>query len=159
MKKILLGTVLMISGMSHSQSASPDVIATAGAHFAIPSMQMSWTLGETVTQTVSAGSSTFTQGFHQSNISLIGVETLAENVKITAYPNPTSDFLTIDVSNTALNSQLLLVDASGKILFTQPVTDVHFQVDFTSYAKGVYYLNFKNEQGQILQTISLQKIN
>jgi hypothetical protein len=159
MKKILLGTVLMISGMSHSQSASPDVIASAGAHFAIPSMQMSWTLGETVTQTVSAGSTTFTQGFQQANISLIGVETLVDDVNISVYPNPISDFLTIEVSNSALNSQLFLIDASGKNLLSQTVTEVDFILDFTPYAKGTYYLNFKNDQGQVLQTLTLQKIN
>lgn len=159
MKKILLGTTLMISGMSHSQSASPDVIASGGAHFAIPSMQMSWTLGEAVTQTLIVGSTTFTQGFQQSNISVIGVETLVEAVEINVFPNPISDFLTIEVSSTVLNSQLQLVDASGKNLLTETVTELNFKLDFTPFAKGTYYLNFKNEQGQILQTITLQKIN
>jgi hypothetical protein len=159
MKKILLGTTLILSGISYSQSASPDVIATAGAHFAIPSMQMSWTLGETVTETVTDGSTTFTQGFQQSNVSLIGVEIVDPMVEISVFPNPISDFLTVEVSGTALNSQFVLIDGAGKAVLSDKVTALTFTIDFTTYAKGVYYLNFKNELGQILQTITLQKIN
>ena len=159
MKKILLGTTLIFSGISYSQTASPDVIGSAGAHFAIPSMQMSWTLGETVTATVTDGSTTLTQGFHQSNVSLIGVEIVDPTVEISVFPNPISDFLTVEVSGTALNSEFLLIDGAGKTVLMDKVTELKFTIDFTAYAKGVYYLNFENEQGQILQTITLQKIN
>lgn len=159
MKKILLGMALIFSGISYSQTVSPEVIASAGAHFAIPNMQMSWTLGETVTETFSNGSSTFTQGFQQSNISLVGVESLDTNVEIQVYPNPISDFLTVTVSANALNSKMLLIDGSGKTVFTGTVGELDFKIDFSAYAKGMYYLNFTNEQGQILQTITLQKIN
>lgn len=159
MKKILLGIALIFSGISYSQTASPDVIGAAGAHFAIPTMQMSWTLGETVTATVTDGSTTFTQGFHQSNVSMIGVEIVDPTVEISVFPNPITDVLTVEVSGTALNSQFVLFDGAGKTLLTDKVTELSFKVDFTAYAKGVYYLNFENEFGQILQTITLQKIN
>ena len=120
---------------------------------------MSWTLGEPITQTFSNGSATLTQGFQQSNISLVSVENLDPLIEIRAYPNPISDFLTIELSDNALNSEMQLIDATGKVVLLGRVTAPKFTLDFTAYSKGTYYLNFKNENGSILHTITLQKIN
>ncbi len=159
MKKLLLGITLFLSTVTIAQSVSPEVIASAGAHFAIPTIQMSWTLGEPITQTFSNGSATLTQGFQQSNISLVSVENLDPLIEIRAYPNPISDFLTIELSDNALNSEMQLIDATGKVVLLGRVTAPKFILDFTAYSKGTYYLNFKNENGSILHTITLQKIN
>lgn len=159
MRKTVLVLMTSSSLLAHSQSVTPEVVASAGAHFAIPSIQMSWTLGETVTQTLANGSATLTQGFHQSNISLVGVENLDPTVEINVYPNPISDIVNIELSANVLNSQMQLIDGAGRTVLTELVTELKFKIDFTSYSKGTYYLNFKNDKGTILQTITLQKIN
>ncbi|MCJ8291980.1 MAG: T9SS type A sorting domain-containing protein [Crocinitomicaceae bacterium] len=159
MKKTLLGLALFTSSISIAQSVTPDVIATAGAHFAIPSIQISWTLGEPVTQTLSNGSGQLTQGFQQSNISVVGISDYDFSYSVTAFPNPTIDVVRIKLSDNVSDGLINIVDPTGKIIFEKEITETEFLLDFAPYSQGTYFLNFTNEDGVLLHTIRLQKIN
>ncbi|MDG1333472.1 MAG: T9SS type A sorting domain-containing protein [Crocinitomicaceae bacterium] len=159
MKKILLGLVLFSSSISIAQSISPDVTATAGAHFAIPSMQISWTLGEPITQTLSNSSATLTQGFQQSSISVIGISDYDFTYTVEAFPNPTIDVVNIVLSENVSEGKLTIVGPSGITIFTKNITESEFMLDFAPYAQGTYFLNLSNTEGTLLHTIRLQKLN
>jgi len=49
-----------------SQSVTPDVIASSGGNYNGSGANLSWTVGELVTETYSAGNTTLTQGFQQT---------------------------------------------------------------------------------------------
>ncbi|SIR01396.1 hypothetical protein SAMN05880574_1522 [Chryseobacterium sp. RU37D] len=64
---------------------------------------------------------------------------------INIYPNPSTDIITINITNPELmNTKAILLDISGRkikdIEIKQPIT----LIDFTSYAKGVYLIKFNN---------------
>ncbi len=66
MKTILIfipfmGLAVLLSG----QSLSPEVISTSGDYFENTNASLSWTLGETVTETFANGNIFLTQGFQQ----------------------------------------------------------------------------------------------
>jgi len=69
MKKIIsilyLLTYLHISILSHSQSIDRSVIASGGGYYTSANASLSWTLGESVTQTFQSAVNTLTQGFQQ----------------------------------------------------------------------------------------------
>ncbi len=52
-------------GLLQAQSLKPSVIASAGGNYSGASLQVSWTLGETFTQTLVNGNAMLTQGFQQ----------------------------------------------------------------------------------------------
>jgi hypothetical protein len=61
-------------GWVQAQSLSPEVVATAGDHFATSTAQLSWTLGEPVIETFTDAAATqLTQGFHQTNLMVVAV--------------------------------------------------------------------------------------
>jgi hypothetical protein len=159
MKKILLGLVLIASSTLNAQSVSPEVTATAGAHFAIPSIQMSWTLGEPITSTLTSPSSQLTQGFQQPGVAIVGISDYDFSYSVEAFPNPTIDVVRIQLSENVSNGKLNIVDPTGKIIFFQDITESEFLLDFATYAKGTYLLNLMNESGTLLHTVRLQKIN
>lgn len=159
MKKILLGLTLITSSISIAQSISPDVTATAGAHFAIPSIQISWTLGEPVTQTLSSGSTVLTQGFQQSNISVVGIFDYEFSYEVKVFPNPTIDVVRVELSEDVTSGSLSIIDPTGKTIFVRDITESDFTLDFAMYSQGTYLLNLMNETGSLLHTIRLQKIN
>lgn len=159
MKKILLGLTLLISSISVAQTVSPNVTATAGAHFAIPSIQMSWTLGEPITQTYSGASVQLTQGFQQSNISVVGISDYDFTYSVEAFPNPTIDVVNIRLSDNITEGRLHIIDPSGKIIHEKEITESEFLLDFAPYSQGTYFLNLTNENGVLLHTIRLQKLN
>jgi hypothetical protein len=159
MKKILLGLVLFTSSISTAQSVSPEVIATAGAHFAIPSIQISWTLGEPITQTLSNSSAQLTQGFQQSNISVVGISDYDFSYSVEAFPNPTIDVVRIELSDNVSEGSLSIIDPTGKTILVKDITESEFLLDFAPYSQGTYFLNLMNENGMLLHTVRLQKIN
>ena len=159
MKKTLIGLVLITSSISLAQSVTPDVTATAGAHFAIPSIQISWTLGETITQTLSNSSAQLTQGFQQSNISVVGISDYDFSYSVEAFPNPTIDVVRIKLSDNVTDGRLSIIDPTGKIIHEKEITESDFILDFAPYSQGTYFLNLMNQDGVLLHTIRLQKIN
>jgi len=58
----------LLHGLGFSQSADLQVISSAGGNFNGLMMQQSWTLGETVIETVAGPGVMFTQGFQQSDM-------------------------------------------------------------------------------------------
>ena len=62
MHKLLILFLSLSSGWVQSQSLSPEVIATAGEHFATANAQLSWTLGEPVIETYAPGGNP--KGYH-----------------------------------------------------------------------------------------------
>jgi hypothetical protein len=159
MKKTLLGITLISSTFSFAQSITPDVTASAGAHFAITSVQMSWTLGETITETLSDGSTQLTQGFQQSNIQLVGISDFDFTYSVTAFPNPTIDVVRIQLSENSVDGRLNIIGPAGKIVLEREITESDFLLDFASYSQGTYFLNLMNQNGTVLHTIKLQKLN
>ncbi len=159
MKKTLLGLALISSSISIAQSVTPDVTASAGAHFAIPSIQISWTLGETITQTLSNSSAQLTQGFQQSNISVVGISDYDFSYSVEAFPNPTIDVVRIKLSDNFTEGRLSIIDPTGKIIHKKEITESEFILDFAPYSQGTYFLNLMNSTGELLHTVRLQKIN
>lgn len=58
---LFLGTAFHV----HAQSLSPQVIATSGGYYSNAAGSLSFTVGETVTPTITSGGYTLTQGFQQ----------------------------------------------------------------------------------------------
>ena len=69
MKYIIAITCANILFCSYGQSTSPEVISSARNHFENGSAQVSWALGEPITETVSNGTNELYQGFHQTRLS------------------------------------------------------------------------------------------
>lgn len=56
-----------------AQSLSPQVIASSGGYYSNGSGSLSWTLGETMTETFTSGSPQLTQGFQQPDAVLVNI--------------------------------------------------------------------------------------
>jgi acetyl esterase/lipase len=85
---------------------------------------------------------------HSVIIEGLGID--SEGLIIDVYPNPFNDLLTIE-SNWSIN-QLLLIDASGKVLIHQSdLTGANsiLQLNTASLASGVYWLKIYSESGQV----------
>ena len=159
MKKTLLGLALFTSSISIAQSVTPEVTASAGAHFAIPSVQISWTLGETITETLTNSSAQLTQGFQQSNIAVVGISDYDFSYSVEAFPNPTIDVVQIKLSDNVTQGRLTIIDPTGKLIHEKEITESEFLLDFAPYSQGTYFLNLMNDDGILLHTVRLQKIN
>lgn len=156
MKRILLAGVVISSVAAYSQTASPEVISTAGNHFDNGTIQVSWTMGEPIIQTLSNGTTEVTQGFHQTNLSAVSVMDIEAWIAFDAFPNPVINSLTVEVDQDAMGLDLTLIAPDGRIAFTQKINEMSQTIDFTEYASGTYFLNLSKE-GKMIKTFKIQK--
>ncbi len=163
MKKIIL-TLLPLAGavLVNGQSISPQVIGSAGTHYAAGNAQLSWTVGELVITTVSNGSNIITQGFHQTLLTATAVEEQTEaGINVNVFPNPTQDVLNVNIVNNLKDLQMELFDMNGKLLQAREIgaAEGTVQINMTEYARANYLLRVYAVDGSVNYTYKVQKMN
>ncbi len=145
-----------MTSLAMSQTANPELLSSAGESFSNSTYRLDWSVGECITATHSAGDYVLTQGFHQNTYVISAIEDFASDVNISVYPNPATDLLTIyfPTSEIPVNVKISLADINGNILQQAEVKTDKEQLNFSGYAKGVYFLFVKQES----QTIKSFKI-
>ena len=95
-----------------------EVVTTAGSHGETSSGSLSWTVGESVIETITDGTITLTQGFQQSKLTVTAINDLKiPGIELSVYPNPTNSFLSIEVKADKQRDLLLsLFDLHGRLI-------------------------------------------
>ena len=154
----LFATVLLLCGSAiFAQTIQNSVISSTGGSASLGNVKMDYTLGETVIETFSAGGYTLTQGFHQTNLTLVAIENVELFAEITIYPNPATDFIYVEIPENHAVLEFLLYDVSGKLLKTYAHSSTHLTIDLGVYARGTYYLQAVNLKNKEVKTFKLVK--
>ena len=160
MKKIfILTTAVLAFFISNAQEQ--EVISSAGEHYSNGSVQISWTLGEIVTETATDGNNIVTQGFHQTNLTITKIEEEYINnvdASITIFPNPTSDLATINLTDVDISNFIFeLNDNKGKTILKKNFESESEVIDFSQYAASIYYIRIYNKSGTYANTFEVIK--
>ena len=127
--------------LSFSVSAQ-TVISSAGKTTINGNYNVSWTVGETVINTLSAGGTILTQGFHQPLLIEILPTGLEKGLLLDmiAYPNPAFDKVLFKGGDPSGIYHVRVVDKLGKILLqkTLPASDLEILVE--GYNNGTYLI-------------------
>lgn len=163
MKKIITTlTICLLAFQGMAQSIDRQVISS----FGLISTTASSTVGEVVTETKTNGSFTINQGFQQTTKKAedpnTSIEKLSLNVDYSLFPNPTINTLNLELS-AAEKSQLniQIYNAVGQAVSTNQEVNLketwtgNWDVSF--YTAGVYFLNIKDENQKIVETIRFIK--
>jgi len=162
--KPLITIIAIIPLFVFGQSIERQAIGTTMAWGTASSIQLSYTAGEAVVETGSAGTIILTQGFQQpsSGTGGVGIDDLQSGLSIEAYPNPTNGDVIIEFNvNEAMNLEVGLYDLLGKkAVISAKNLAVHdnlkHRMNLSGIANGTYLLSFKNSDG-ILGTIKVIK--
>lgn len=155
----LLIVAIGITTVAISQSASPELVSSSGDSFSNTSYQLDWSIGESLTATHNAGTYVITQGFQQSSYEITAIDDLSGSGVVTVYPNPATDFITVDIGDPAgfENPQgLVLTDMNGKVLLLEKIVGSKQQLDFSTYPAGIYFLTVKQEN-QVIKSFKIIK--
>lgn len=74
---------------------------------------------------------------------ITGVKTPLTQLQIKAFPNPTSDFVTV---STAANAWLQVVNAQGQILQTIQTQEGTTQLDLSNNPAGIYWIHYFDKE-------------
>jgi len=74
---------------------------------------------------------------------------------IRVYPNPTRDYVNIDLNRFSLydNYSLKIVDTQGRVVFDKKCSQPSFEINMNEFGtRGLYYLQFLNPENKVLDT-------
>ncbi|GAE63436.1 Por secretion system C-terminal sorting domain-containing protein [Chryseobacterium indologenes] len=140
MKKLYVLTGFLLSVTFYSQSligninsggiSNNNLMHTVGEIYVVPDdpdQQNSGTLGM----------------LYQTVLDVLGVtEVVVKQDKVIVYPNPTADYVTLQISLKEKPREVSVYDLSGKLIMQKEINNN--RIDLSSLLKGVYLLTFKN---------------
>jgi hypothetical protein len=139
MKRIAI--ICVIIGLAISLHAQEAVVASGNYH-QNASGSISWGLGETAIQTLTAGENIITQGFQQTRLIITSVNELPGiDFTISAYPNPAHDFINLKVDKEDFEKiRYELFDQNGRILKAETFETNPVIISFQGRSAGIYFV-------------------
>ncbi|MCF8297624.1 MAG: T9SS type A sorting domain-containing protein [Saprospiraceae bacterium] len=146
-RNILKLTILFLSSFVLVGLHAQEAIPASGGNASGSGGSVSYSIGQMVYSTNTGTNGSVAQGVQQPfEISeVIGLEEAKGiSLKCTAFPNPTTEFLTLKVdASSALNIQSLnyqLYDISGKLLESKKLTSNEITISMANFVTATYFL-------------------
>lgn len=160
LKKRLQLCVLLLFGFGLTGLQAQTSVNTTGGNASGNGGSASYSIGQVVYQTHIGANGSVAEGVQQAyEISVVTAIEKAKtiNLLVTAYPNPTSDFLTLSISEFKLSGlSYQLFDLSGKLLFDEKITAGQTQIVMSQLVPASYLLVVKQENMR-LKTFKIVK--
>jgi hypothetical protein len=155
-KHILIITAgLLWAGLTQAQEAAN----TSGGEATGTGGAVSYSIGQVVYTTNTGSSGSVAQGVQQSyQILTVGNEETTLNISLTLFPNPATDYLTIQISNFD-NEKLTyqLSDLNGKLLSFGSITGRSTLINMSSMPTATYLVNILNQENKTVQLFKIIK--
>lgn len=122
--------------------SAQTVISSAGKTTINGNYNVSWTVGETVINTLSAGGTILTQGFHQPLLIEILPTGLEKGLLLDmiAYPNPAFDKVLFKGGDPSGIYHVRVVDKLGRILLQKTLSASDLEILVEGYDNGTYLI-------------------
>jgi len=119
----------------------------------------SYSVGQVVYTTNTGSTGSVAQGVqHAYEIFTVGIKETELNISLTAFPNPTTENLTLQISdynNEQLSYQLF--DMQGKQLSNGQITAQQTQINMNSLPTATYFVNVVNQENKKVQSFKIIK--
>ena len=151
-KNTLFAGLFLLSVALNAQ----EVISSQGDSYTNTSNTLDYTLGEPVIETVSDGTNDLTQGFHQTLLTIVGIEDLDVNFSVNIFPNPTAEIVNLNIEKfKGVTYHLFTVE--GKLLAEAQLTEQLTTVNVGDYPKGTYLLTLSEKENKKIKTYRIIK--
>ena len=142
-KKLKLSAVLLL-GLGLTGLRAQESINATGGDASGNGGSASYSVGQFVYTTNTGTTGSVAQGVQQPyEISVVtGLEEAKGiNLSVSAYPNPTTDFLKLKVESKKLKDlSFQLFDINGKLLQNKKLTGSETQIDMSNYVPATYFV-------------------
>jgi hypothetical protein len=142
-KRLKLSAVLLLGLGLTGLQAQTSVNATSG-NASGSGGSVSYSIGQVVYTTNTGTSGSVAQGVQQSyEISVVTAieEAKGINLSVSAYPNPATDYLILEVKDFELSTlHFHLYDMSGKLLQTQKITGSQTNIVMSNLVPATYFV-------------------
>jgi hypothetical protein len=136
-------------------------VNTSGGNATGSGGTVSYTIGQIVYTTNSGSTGSIAQGVQQPyEISIVqGIENLAVHLQLNAYPNPTSDYISLTIDNKVFsNGSLQLYDINGKLIESKKIIASVEKISLASLPSATYFLKVTIDDKEV-KTFKIVKTN
>lgn len=160
MKKLLIIIAAGFSFGLQAQTADQYVIGSLGGSFTNANIDVNFTAGEAVIQTLSSAQVIITQGFHQPEMadSTNSLNEINTKGTIALYPNPTNAILNVrleDFGQLAGEAELEIYNLNGQRVYSETIYSIgngSIQLNVQGLESGHYQLRIRTTDGFVSRT-------
>lgn len=148
-KKVKLSVLLL--GLGLTAQAQQATTATGG-NATGSGGTVAYSVGQIVYTTNTGTTGSAAQGVQQPyEISIVlGVEDHQISLNLQAYPNPTTDYLTLNIGNAELSTlNFQLYDTSGKIIAAKKISSTTETIRMENLPSATYFLKVTNNNQEV----------
>lgn len=152
---LLLGFFLIFTASAFAQNS----VNASGGNTSSSSGNISFSIGQVFSETISNGTNSVSQGVHQPfEISTLGVDHNPNiSLEMRIYPNPTTSTVFLKTGKQALqNADYQIFDVSGKLISKGKLLQTETAIDLSKNASGTYIL-IVSDSSQKLKTLKIIK--
>jgi len=157
--KLLKMSLLFLFSMSLTGINAQTSVNATGGDASGSGGSVSYSVGQVVYATNTGSNGSVTQGVQVTyEIQTLGINETALNVKLAAFPNPTADNLTLQISdynNKKLSYQLF--DMLGRELSNGQIVAQQTQINMNSLPAAIYFINVVNQENKIVKSFKIIK--
>lgn len=151
---------LLVSGLLWAGLAQAQESANASGGNATGSGgSIAYSVGQVIYTTNTGSNGSIAQGVqHAFEIFTLGIKETSLNISLSAFPNPTTENLTLQISdynNEQLSYQLF--DMQGKQLKNGEITAQQTQINMNSLPKAIYFINVVNQENKKVKSYKIIK--
>ena len=123
---------------------------------------MSYTVGQLDYVSITGSGGAVNQGVQQPYEVLIetGIGENTVNLSASVYPNPTTGVFAFALNaEQKLNGEITVTDVTGRTIYskiTQVVPFYQTTIDLSGFAKGIYFVQYKTDEGIAAKKISIE---
>ncbi|MBK9329798.1 MAG: T9SS type A sorting domain-containing protein [Sphingobacteriales bacterium] len=154
----------MVYNVIHAQNIKSSAVTTSGATMNQSNAKLSFTVGEIVVKTITDGNNSIGQGFINSSTSNV-ITAIKEpdlsKLQMKVYPNPSSDLIYVDISDSKVSDiQLSVYDITGKQISNAIYIagNNHIGVNTQSWQKGEYIITIRDTHGDQLGSYKIVRL-
>ena len=148
-KKIKLSVLLL--GIGITAQAQQATTATGG-NASGSGGTVAYSVGQIVYTTHTGATGSVAQGVQQPyEISIVlGIDNHSTNLGLSAYPNPTTNFLTLNVGNAELSTlNFQLYDILGKLIESRKIISSSETIAIENLPTATYFLKVTNNNNEV----------
>jgi len=139
----------------HLISFGQDVIASQGGSYIGIGVELDFTIGEPVVESLKNQTTEIYAGFHQPHWSVLDVKDFSSTIQATVFPNPTEDVVHIKLDH-AENLRYLIYDEQGRLIYETTNHALETTLNLEKLSMGVYNLIIQFQE-EFISSVKLIK--
>lgn len=148
-KKVKLSVMFLVLGLT---AQAQQATTATGGDASGSGGTVAYSVGQIVYTTNTGTTGSVAQGVQQAyEISIVlGIEDNSINLELSAYPNPTTDYLTLNVGNFELSTlNFQLFDISGKLVESRKIISSSETIAMENLPTATYFLKVSNNNKEV----------